>query len=145
MVKVIWHKAASRRTWTVQSYSPGGTNMHPIYRKPKNGWPWQCPLWTPSKSWFLRPIRAHIPNGISNGSTVFAQMTAECPYTLQWDAPFPLKIAHCAVQSENFESTNDKKNIKRHCHEFSQTSNGNGWRGPSSAVAWRRTVMVMQW
>jgi len=24
----------------------------------------------------------------------FAQMTAECPYTVQWDAPFPLKIAH---------------------------------------------------
>jgi len=23
----------------------------------------------------------------------FAQMTTECPYTLQWDAPFPLKIA----------------------------------------------------
>ena len=23
----------------------------------------------------------------------FAQMTAECPYTLQWNAPFPLKIA----------------------------------------------------
>jgi len=31
--------------------------------------------------------------GISLGSAVFAQMTAECPYTLQWDAPFPLKIA----------------------------------------------------
>jgi len=24
---------------------------------------------------------------------VFAQLTAECPYTSQWDAPFPLKIA----------------------------------------------------
>ena len=24
---------------------------------------------------------------------VVVQMTAECPYTLQWDAPFPLKIA----------------------------------------------------
>ena len=22
-----------------KSYSPGGTNVHPIYRKPKNGWP----------------------------------------------------------------------------------------------------------
>jgi len=29
--------------WTVQSYSSGGTNVHPIYRKPK--WlPWQHPL-----------------------------------------------------------------------------------------------------
>jgi len=34
-------------------------------------------------------MRAHNPNGISIGSAVFAQMTAECPYTLQWDAPFP--------------------------------------------------------
>jgi len=24
-----------RRTWTVHSYSPGGANLHPIYRKPK--------------------------------------------------------------------------------------------------------------
>jgi len=35
------------------------------------------------------PIWVHNPNGISTGSAVFAQMTAECPYTLQWDAPFP--------------------------------------------------------
>jgi len=47
----------------------------------------------PSNTWFLGTIRAHKPNGISIGSAVFAQMTAECPYTLQWDAPFPLKIA----------------------------------------------------
>ena len=30
-----------------------------------------------SNTWFLRPVRAHNPN-------VFAQMTAECPHTLQW-------------------------------------------------------------
>ena len=47
----------------------------------------------PSDTWFLGPIRAHNPNGISISSAVFAQMTIECPYTLQWDAPFPLKIA----------------------------------------------------
>ena len=59
-----------------------------------------CPfswwIWTLSNSWFLRPIWADKPNGISVGSAVFAQMTAdgaECHYTLQWDAPFPLKIA----------------------------------------------------
>ena len=40
---------------------------------------------------FLGPIRAHNPNSIWIGSAVFAQMTAECPYTLQWDAPFPQK------------------------------------------------------
>ena len=39
------------------------------------------------------PIGAHNPNGILIGSAVFAQLTAECPYSLQWDAPFPLKIA----------------------------------------------------
>ena len=34
------------------------------------------------------------PNGISIGSAVFAQLTAERPYTLQWAAQlFPLKIA----------------------------------------------------
>ena len=47
----------------------------------------------PSNSWFLGPIQAHNPNGISIGLAVFAQMTAECPYTLQWDALPPLKIA----------------------------------------------------
>jgi len=36
---------------------------------------------------------AHNPNGTSIGLAVFAQMTAECPYTLQWFACFPLKIA----------------------------------------------------
>jgi len=34
-------------------------------------------------------VQAHNPNSILIGSAVFAQMTAECPYTLQWDAPFP--------------------------------------------------------
>jgi len=38
-------------------------------------------------------IRAHNPDGILIGPAVFAQMTAECPYTLQWDAPYPLRIA----------------------------------------------------
>jgi len=35
-----------------------------------------------SNTWFLGPIRAYKPNGISVGSAVFAQITAECPYTL---------------------------------------------------------------
>jgi len=34
-------------------------------------------------------IRTHNPNGTSISSAVFAQMTVECPYTLQWDAPSP--------------------------------------------------------
>jgi len=35
----------------------------------------------PCKTRFLGPIRAHRPNAISISSAVFAQMTAECPYT----------------------------------------------------------------
>ena len=42
---------------------------------------------------FFVPIRAHNSNSISIGSAVFAQMTAGCPYTLQWGPLFPLKIA----------------------------------------------------
>jgi len=45
-----------------------------------------------SKTRFLALIRSHNPNGISIGSAAFAQMTVECPYTLQWDAPFSQKF-----------------------------------------------------
>jgi len=48
----------------------------------------------PSNTRFLGAIRVHNLNSISIGSVIFAQGTAECPYTLQWDAHFPLKIAH---------------------------------------------------
>jgi len=48
----------------------------------------------PSNTCFLRPTPLRIPNGISIGSAVFAQLTAASPYTLPWAAPFPLKIAH---------------------------------------------------
>ena len=48
----------------------------------------------PSDAWFLWPIRVHNPNGISIGSAVFSQMTAQCPYILYNGIPFlPLKIA----------------------------------------------------
>ena len=45
------------------------------------------------------PITQTASNGISIGSAVFPQMITECPYTLQWDAPFPLKIvpSHGAI------------------------------------------------
>ena len=42
---------------------------------------------------FNGDLRVHNPNGTSISSAVFAQMTAECPYTLQWFACFPLKVA----------------------------------------------------
>ena len=38
-------------------------------------------------------MRAHVPNGTSIGSAVFAQMTVECRYTFQRFALAPLKIA----------------------------------------------------
>jgi len=47
---------------------------------------------SPSNTWFLELIRVQNPNGISIGSVGFAQLTADCPYTLQWAAPSPLKL-----------------------------------------------------
>ena len=54
-----------------------------------NNCPFACGIWT----CFLRLTWVHNPNGILVSSAVFGQMTAECPYTLQWDAPSPFKIA----------------------------------------------------
>jgi len=39
------------------------------------------------------PTRVHTLNGISIGSAVIAQITADSPHTLQRAAPFRLKIA----------------------------------------------------
>ena len=52
--------------------------------------PNNCPFaWVvaPSNACFLAPTLVHNPNGISISSAVFAQITAECRYTLQWAAP----------------------------------------------------------
>jgi len=46
-----------------------------------------------SNTCFLGPSGVHNPNGISIGSAVFAQLSAQSPYTLEWAALFPLKIA----------------------------------------------------
>ena len=67
---------------------------HAVHRKPKMV-AMATSLSTPRPSsdrWFLGLIRAHNPNGILIVSAVFAQMTADCPYTLQWNAPFPSKL-----------------------------------------------------
>jgi len=45
----------------------------------------------PSNTWFFGPIWAHSPNGISIDSAVFAQMSAECPYTMGRPIP-PSKL-----------------------------------------------------
>jgi len=49
-------------------------------------------LYSPSNTWFLGPTWILKPNGICIGSAVFAQLTGECPYTLQWAAPSPSKL-----------------------------------------------------
>ena len=58
VVKVIWHKAASlplhlaHRTWTVQSYSPGGTNVpsHVRTLAPPGEYDWTYASFGPPKS-----------------------------------------------------------------------------------------------
>jgi len=47
----------------------------------------------PPNTCFLGSIRVPIPNSISIGSAVYAQLMAERPNTLQWAALSPLKIA----------------------------------------------------
>jgi len=92
----ISRKSTPRIKQRVTSYHITEVIAH---RKAKRGCHGNVPqhLWTPSNTWFLRPIPAHNPNGIPIGSAVFAHTTVECPYTLQWDAhsppnvcPFPL-------------------------------------------------------
>jgi len=36
-------------------------------------------MWTPSNTWFLGPTGVHTANGISIGSTIFAQITESVP------------------------------------------------------------------
>jgi len=49
-----------------------------------------APMCTPSNTCFLRSTGVHIVNGISIGSAVFAQLTAEGPYILP--PLFPSKL-----------------------------------------------------
>jgi len=48
-----------------------------------------APMCPSSNTCFVRPTQIHNPNDISIGSTVFAQLTVEGPYTLHWATPFP--------------------------------------------------------
>jgi len=60
-------------------------------------WPGQPPRIAASapscNTWFLGPTRVFIQHSILIGSAVFAQLTVECPITLQWAAIFSPKIA----------------------------------------------------
>jgi len=50
-------------------------------------------IWTPSNTWFPGSMPTYIANNMSIGSAVFAQLTADSPYTLQWSPLFTLDIA----------------------------------------------------
>jgi len=57
-----------------------------------------APLCTPLNTCFLGPTRVHNLDGITMGSAIFAQLSAEC----RWACPgmyFPIKIAHGAMRS----------------------------------------------
>jgi len=53
-----------------------------------------APMCTPSNTCFLGATSAHIPNDISIGSAIFAQLTAQSPYTLQ--SAIPLSPQNCS-------------------------------------------------
>jgi len=88
------------------------TNPVNINFSPKIGCHGNVPqhCWTPSNTWFLGPIRAHNPNGISIGSAVFAQGTTGCPYTLKWDALFPAQ--NCPFPVQGHVTQKSRTNIK---------------------------------
>jgi len=89
-----WVHTSSQPRWQIDQFSRflhSSRHKVPIFH---NGRPFPSKLslpmgiWTTSTSWFLGSIWTHNPNGISLGSAIIAQMTAESPYTLQWDASF---------------------------------------------------------
>jgi len=45
---------------------------------PPQNYPFPWGIWTPFNTWFLGPTRPQNPNGISIGSTVFAELTTAC-------------------------------------------------------------------
>jgi len=61
-------------------------------------------IWTPSNTWFLVPAWILNPNGISIGSAIFAQLTAEFPYSLQWVVPSALSIGSSGLLSNTYGS-----------------------------------------
>jgi len=65
-------------------------------------------LWgicTLSDTWFYWLTRHFVQNGMSIGITVFAQLTVECPITLQWAATFFPKIATFSWGSGSLSNT----------------------------------------
>jgi len=90
--RIAWpRKPTPRIKQRVTTYH---NNQNYSQSKAKNWLPWQRPSAHVDPIWHMIPTACPSPNGIWIGSAVFAQMTIiECPYALQWDAPFPSKIA----------------------------------------------------
>ena len=82
-IQIIWSKLLTpvkvtkrphhRPTWTVRSYLPAGANVHPSVTHAS-----------------AHPT--HHPKHHLDRLSRFALLSAESPYTLQWAAPFPIKI-----------------------------------------------------
>ena len=101
VVKIIWHQAAS-------SQQTGDSVIFARWHQCTLPWghfatTWQIQL----NLCCLGPcrVRVHKLNGKLMGSAVFAQLTAEGPYTLQWDAPFALKFAPSHGRSGSLSNT----------------------------------------
>jgi len=64
------------------------TGRHfPPYNCPSQGGPEPS-----SNTWFIIPTQILNPNGNLIGSAVFAQLTSDFAYTLQWATPSPSKL-----------------------------------------------------
>ena len=82
------------KTVPEMTYNVFSGTLNPTHFTSLQNWlPWQRPSTPLDLQLTHDSYGPSEPKVISIGSAVFAQGTADCPYTLQWDAPFPLKIA----------------------------------------------------
>ena len=75
----------------------------------------------PSNTWFLGSMRLSIPNDISIGSAVFAHMSTECPYTLQWGnlppSKFPLPMGgSCSLGPRESSTQRASRSVQPLCY-----------------------------
>ena len=66
------------------------------------------------------PILAHSPNIISIGSAVFAQITTECPYTLQWDDLNP-HLIHGTLDAPEFRTQMSSQSVYLFLYRLAQS------------------------
>jgi len=82
-------------------------------------------IWALSNTCFLRPTGVYVVNGISIGSAVFAQFTAECPYRPIYNG-LPLSPQNCpfpwviwSPSNTWFIGAHPRPQSKRHLDRFS--------------------------